>query len=240
MNKPVTVLSRRSVLRIALIGTGLVTARGLVAQAASPPGPGGPTADEVLQQLLAGNQRFMKGETTSPRRAPADYRPLAAGQRPLAVILGCADSRVAPEILFDQGIGDLFIVRVAGNVVGGGGAFVKGSIEYGVAELGAPLVMVLGHSECGAVKAAIKHIDANDSLPGSIGELVATIKPAVLQARGKPGDLLDNAIRANVRRGVERLKTLEPILADPVKKGKVKVVGATYDLRSGKVTLVDG
>jgi len=147
MNKPVTILSRRSVLRIASIGAGLVAARGLVAQAASPPGPGGPTADEVLQQLLAGNQRFMKGETTSPRRAPADYRPLAAGQRPLAVILGCADSRVAPEILFDQGIGDLFIVRVAGNVVGGGGAFVKGSIEYGVAELGAPLVMVLGHSE---------------------------------------------------------------------------------------------
>src|SRR5258705_11171521 len=156
MNKPVTILSRRSGRRIASIGAGLVAARGLVAQAASP-GPGGPNADEVLQQLLAGNQRFMKGETTNPRRAPADYRPLAAGQRPLAVILGCADSRVAPEILFDQGIGDLFIVRVAGNGVGGGGAFVKGSIEYGVAELGAPLVMVLGHSESGAVKAAINH-----------------------------------------------------------------------------------
>src|SRR5206468_10440433 len=220
MNKPVAILSRRSVLRMASIAAALVTARGLAAQAASPPGPDGPTADEVLQQLLSGNQRFMKGETTNPRRAPEDYRRLAAGQRPLAVILGCADSRVAPELLFDQGIGDLFIVRVAGNVVGGGGALVKGSIEYGVAELGAPLGMVLGHTECGAVKAAIKHLDDKDPLPGAIGELVNRIRPAVIKAKGVPGDRLDNAIRANVALGVGTLRGLPPIVAPAVKRGQ--------------------
>ena len=239
MNKPVAILSRRSVLRMTSIAAALVTARGLVAEAASPPGPGGPTADEVLQQLLSGNQRFMKGETTNPRRAPEDYRPLAAGQRPLAVILGCADSRVAPELLFDQGIGDLFIVRVAGNVAGGGGAFVKGSIEYGVAELGAPLVMVLGHTECGAIKAAIKHLDDKDPLPGAIGELVNRIRPAVIKAKSMPGDRLDNAIRANVALGVGTLRGLQPIVAPAVKRGQVKVVGALYDLRTGGVTLTE-
>src|SRR5207253_2590876 len=182
------------------------------------------------------------GSARRPRRnrprncaaRPPTHKPrpsLAAGQSPVAVVVGCADSRVPPEIIFDQGVGDLFVVRVAGNVVSGAGASVTGSIEYAVAELNVPLVLVLGHGQCGAVKAAIKRFGANDALPGSIGDLVDTIRPAVLHARGQPGDLLDNAIRANVRRGVERLRALEPILADPVKKGKVKVVGATYDLR---------
>ena len=220
------------------IAAGLVLVRGLVAQGA-PPGPGGPTADEALQRLLAGNQRFMKGETASPRRTPEDFRPLAAGQRPVAVILGCADSRVPPELLFDQGVGDLFIVRVAGNVVDGGGAFVKGSIEYGVAELGVPLIMVLGHSECGAVKAAIKHVDDRDPLPGALGKLVSRIGPAVAKAKGMPGDRLGNAIRANVTSGVQTLQGLQPIIAPAVKGGQVKVVGALYDLRTGGVTLTE-
>jgi carbonic anhydrase len=237
MTHPIAAVSRRSVLRMASMVAGLVAARGLVAQAAAPPGPGGPTADEALQRLLAGNQRFMKGETTNPRRSPDDFRALAAGQRPMATILGCADSRVAPELLFDQGVGDLFIVRVAGNVVGGGGALVKGSIEYGVAELGVPLVIVLGHSECGAVKAAIKHMDDRDPLPGAIGELVNRIRPAVTKASGMPGDRLSNAIRANVALGVETLKGLQPIVAPAVKRGQIKVVGALYDLSTGGVTL---
>src|SRR5438034_5800315 len=123
-------------------------------------------ADAVLAQLLEGNKRFAKGESAQPRRRPEDFAPLAEGQAPLAVIVGCADSRVTPELIFDQGVGDLFVVRVAGNIVSGAGASVKGSIEYGVAELGVRLVMVLGHSRCGAVQAAIKHIDAKDALPG--------------------------------------------------------------------------
>ena len=195
-------------------------------------------ADAVLARLLEGNERFAKGEAAHPRRKPEDFAPLADGQAPIAVIVGCADSRVSPELIFDQGVGDLFVVRLAGNVISGAGGSVKGSIEFAVAELGVPLVMVLGHSQCGAVTAAIKHIDAHDALPGSLGDLIETLKPAVAMAQNCPGNLLDNVIIANVERGVERVKALDPLVTDPVKKGIVKVVGAVYDLRSGRVTVI--
>jgi carbonic anhydrase len=198
----------------------------------------GLTAEVVLADLLAGNERFIAGRPDSPRRRPEDYGPLAAGQFPEAAIIACSDSRVPPEILFDQGVGDLFVIRIAGNVIGGTGPVVKGSIEYAVAELKVPLVMVLGHSNCGAVKAAVQHIDQHDALPGAINELVNLIKPAVEQVRDQPGDKLANAIRANVELGVERLKGLEPILAGPVRAGKLKVVGATYDLATGRVKML--
>ncbi|MEX0642581.1 MAG: carbonic anhydrase [Pirellulales bacterium] len=197
-----------------------------------------PTADAVLKDLMDGNARFASGQISSPRRSPTDFSALAEVQRPEAVVIACSDSRVPPEILFDQGVGDLFVIRVAGNVVNGAGAVVKGSIEYAVAELNVPLIVVLGHSNCGAVKAAVKHIDDRDALPGAINDLVGLIKPAVERSNGEPGDKLENAIRANVAIGVERLKTLEPILAEPVQTGRVKIVGATYDLRSGRVKLV--
>jgi carbonic anhydrase len=200
--------------------------------------PSAAAPDEILRKLLEGNKRFMKGETTARRRNPEDFAKLAEGQTPIAVIVGCADSRVPPEILFDQGVGDLFVVRVAGNVISGAGATVKGSIEYAVAELNVSLVMVLGHTQCGAVKAALKHISDEDPLPGAIADLVNTIKPAVVKAKGQVGDRLENAIKANVGIGVERLTSLEPILAGPVKKGHVKVVGGVYDLRSGGVTVI--
>jgi len=229
-------LSRRQWLGAAVLGSGLIVARGSRAIAASP-APSSPAADEALQRLLKGNQRFVHGSTKNPRRAPADFRALAEGQRPVAVIMGCADSRVPPELLFDQGVGDLFVVRVAGNVVGGGGVFVKGSIEYAVAELGVRLIMVLGHSSCGAVKAAIKHVDDGDPLPGAIAELVNRIRPAVIKAKDMPGDRLANAISANVLLGVETLNNLDPIVRPAVSSGQAKVVGAVYDLRTGAVTL---
>ncbi len=141
-------------------------------------------ADEALHKLLEGNERFLKGQPANPRRSPEDFRGLAEAQYPKAVIVSCADSRVAPEILFDVGVGDIFVVRVAGNVVSGAGVTVKGSIEYAVAELNVPLILILGHSGCGAVKAAMKHIDAKDSLPGAINGLVELIKPAVTQTKG--------------------------------------------------------
>lgn len=221
----------------ALIGSGAMT---LVR--AEPPRSGDPAsraADEALRQLVVGNARFAKGEPASPRRRPEDYRAAAAGQNPVAVILSCADSRVPPELLFDMGVGDLFVIRVAGNVVGGAGPVVKGSVEYAVAELGVALIMVLGHSGCGAVKAALKHIDDREALPGAIQELVALIKPAVVKVKGQPGDPLDNGIRANVRLGVERLKGLKPILAPRVKQGGLKIVGGVYDLRAGTVSLLN-
>jgi carbonic anhydrase len=232
-------MSRRQFVQVSTLGAGIASSTlSTTARAADKPAPKR-DPDAVLAQLLDGNKRFVQGTLTHPGRKPEDFAPLAEGQAPLAVIVGCADSRVAPELIFDQGVGDLFVVRVAGNVVGGAGATVKGSIEYAIAELGVQLVMVLGHSKCGAVKAAIAHIDANDVLPSSIGDLVDIIKPAVVAAKGKPGDKLDNVIKANVMRGVVRLKALDPILASAVKKGDVKVVGGVYDLRSGKVTVLD-
>jgi carbonic anhydrase len=225
-----------------LIATGLVIGdsterRSTSVESADKPSAA-PDPDGILRKLLDGNKRFMKGETSNPRGKPEDFAKLAEGQNPRAVIVGCADSRVSPEILFDQGVGDLFVIRVAGNVISGAGATVKGSIEYAVAELNVSLVMVLGHTQCGAVKAAVKHISADDALPGAIAELVNTIKPAVVKAKGEAGDLLENAIRANVGIGVERLKSLAPILAGPVKQGRLKVVGGVYDLRTGGVSVI--
>lgn len=188
-----------------------------------------PTADEVLNDLMAGNQRFLTGKTSNPRQSPADFSKLAQGQAPEAVIVGCADSRVPPEILFDQGVGDLFVIRVAGNVINGAGPIVKGSIAYAVAVLGAPLVVVLGHSECGAVKSALDN--RQQELPDSIRNLVALVNTGSEKN-------LDRAIVANVRAGVAKLKTLEPTLSRRVEAKQLKVVGAVYDLSSGKVNLV--
>jgi carbonic anhydrase len=196
------------------------------------------SADEALRQLVDGNRRFMAGKPLNPRRSPKEFQTLVGGQFPEAVIVSCSDSRVAPEILFDVGVGDIFVIRVAGNVIDGAGASVKGSIEYGIAELNAPLILVLGHSGCGAVKAAIQHINNKDSLPGAINGLVELVKPAVAKSKGMAGDPLENAIRQNVQVGVERLQGLQPILAPRVKDGKVKVVGGVYDLGTGGVTLV--
>jgi carbonic anhydrase len=240
--KNLSEVSRREFVTLAVAGLSLASPKGLlaVAQKAAVSKAQTPiSADQALHELLEGNARFMKGQPESPRRSPEDFRGLAEAQYPEAVIVSCADSRVAPEILFDVGVGDIFVVRVAGNVVSGAGDTVKGSIEYGVAELNVPLIMILGHSGCGAVKSAMKHIDAKESLPGAINGLVELVKPAVAQSKGEPGDALENAIRKNVEIGVERLKELQPILAPRVKDGKVKVVGAVYDLRTGAVTLME-
>lgn len=199
------------------------------------PQQGNGKPDDVLARLVEGNKRFVDGKSMRTGRQPADFANDALGQAPVAAIVGCADSRVAPELVFDQDVGDLFVVRVAGNVVSGTGPLLKGSLEFAVAELGVRLIMVLGHSKCGAVKAAIEHIEAHDALPGSIGELVALIQPAVTAAKGKSGDKLNNVIKANVERCVARLKGLDPILSPLVDKGELKVVGGVYELSTGVV-----
>jgi carbonic anhydrase len=196
------------------------------------------SADEALHRLMEGNQRFVDGQITHPGRTPADFQPLAQGQYPIAAIVSCADSRVAPEILFDQGIGDLFVVRIAGNYVDGAGAAVKGSIEYAIAVLNVPLIMVMGHSQCGAVKSAMQQLKDKKPLPGAIEGLVNSIKPAVLASKGESGDPLENAIEANVRRGVERLIKLDPVVAPAVQAGKIKVVGGVYELATGSVKML--
>lgn len=246
--KSLPVVSRRKFMTLTAAGLTLASSAQLFAgsheeatqkETASGKTPAPISADQAWQDLLEGNARFVKGQPTGPRRSPEEFRALAEGQYPHAVIVSCADSRVAPEILFDVGVGDIFVVRIAGNVVGGAGVTVKGSIEYAIAELNVPLIVVLGHSSSGAVKAAMKHIDAKDSLPGAINGLVELIKPAVTQTHGKPGDPLDNAIRQNVQLGVEHLTQLQPILAPKIKDGKLKVVGAVYDLRTGTVSALD-
>jgi len=155
---------------------------------------------------------FVKGELTHPRRKPDDFMPLAEGQAPLAAVVGCADSRVAPELIFDQGVGDLFVVRIAGNIISGAGASVKGSIEYAVAELGVRLIMVLGHSRCGAVHAAIKHIDAKDALPGSIATWWRRSSRPWRRRKAGRAICLDNVIKAKRR---ARRRTPERSGTDP-------------------------
>jgi carbonic anhydrase len=225
--------SRRDFVCAAGLAAGLAAVGDVQAfGAADPP----PTPDAVLARLLEGNKRFMAGHTSLlTRRRPEDFAALAEGQAPQAIILACADSRVAPELVFDQGIGDLFVVRVAGNVASGAGPIVKGSIEFAVAELGARLIMVLGHTECGAVRGAAAHVAARDALPGAIGPLVELIRPAVARAEGRPGNRLTNIIRANVEKCVETLKGLDPILSKFSGAGELKVVGAVYDLKTGAV-----
>jgi len=238
MPNKTTPISRRNFMRIAVaavVTPSIVAGVPSSSRAAAKPAP---DPAVVLRDLMEGNARFKSGQTTAPRRQPSDFAGVAEGQSPEAVILGCADSRVPPEIVFDQGVGDLFVVRVAGNVVTGTGVIVKGSIEYAVAELNVPLIMVLGHSGCGAVKAALKHIENSDPLPGAIRGLVDVIRPVAARVKGLPGDPLENAIRANVEASVDRLKRLPPILAPAVKNSTLRVVGAVYDLRSGSVSHV--
>src|SRR5262245_8738208 len=196
-----------------------------------------PKPEQALAKLMEGNKRFVEGKLEHPGRSPKDFQALAAGQAPPTIILGCADSRVAPEIVFDQGVGELFVVRGAGNMVGSG-PILKGSIEFAVEVLGARLIMVLGHTECGACAAAIKFIDDKKSLPGSIEGLVEYIRPSVREVARQPGDKLANVTKANVLAGVKKLSESAPILSKYVKSSELKVVGAIYDLATGKVEMV--
>jgi carbonic anhydrase len=195
--------------------------------------------EEALALLMEGNKRFVDSRKKGYlRRTPERREEVIQGQNPFAVILACADSRVAPEVLFDQGIGDLFVVRVAGNIVNKENYGIQGSIEYGVKALGAPLIMVLGHSKCGAVAGAIQALNKGTTFPGSIQNIVTTIEPAVEKAKHEHGDLLHNSIISNVNMGVEKLINSQPVIAPMVQAKQVKVVGANYDLVTGEVALV--
>jgi len=191
-----------------------------------------PLPAEALARLREGNQRFVRGNVQHPQQSAEQRRAIAPGQRPFATILGCADSRVPPEIVFDQGLGDLFVVRVAGNVVN---QAVLGSIEYAESEWSVPAIMVLGHSNCGAVAATISVVTKGLSISGPIGDLIERIRPAVEEAIGQPGDLLENACRANVRLSMAALLRSEAILAAKESIGTLDLVGGYYDLETGAV-----
>ncbi len=189
---------------------------------------------EAISKLKEGNGRYTSGNLQHPGQTSERRAELAKTQHPFATILSCSDSRVPPEIVFDQGLGDLFIVRVAGNVINDEGL---GSVEYSVDHLGSRLILVLGHQNCGAVKAARETIAAKGNAPGHIESLVTAIKPAV-EATAKED--LDATIKANVKHVVQALRSSTPILKAEVNSGKIQVIGGYYSLDTGAVTFLDG
>jgi carbonic anhydrase len=204
----------------------IVMARALMAADSEPSMP----ADQALKLLLEGNQRFIAGKMEHPNQSPARRDEVAKGQHPFASVLACADSRTAPEIVFDRGLGDLFTVRVAGNVAD---KVVIESLDYSVKHLGVRLVMVLGHTRCGAVIAAVDGHDA----PGDVGPMLSELRPAVAASKGMPGDPVLNAVRENVILIVEKLSTSAELSA-MVKSGELKIVGGVYDLSTGTIDML--
>jgi carbonic anhydrase len=187
------------------------------------------TADSVLAELKTGNKHHVAHRYQHPHETLDRQRQLVSGQHPHAEILSCSDSRVPPEIVFDQGLGDLFIIRVAGNVASDTEI---GSLEYGAEHLHIPLLVVLGHESCGAVTAAVQ----GGPPEGHIAALVDLIKPAVEKTRGMPGDPVANTVRINVEMVVKQLRSSAPILSELVAHGKLRIVGAVYSIETGSVT----
>jgi carbonic anhydrase len=195
--------------------------------------PVGVTADEALRRLEQGNARFVAGRLseTTPASIAESRRKVAQGQKPFAIVVGCSDSRVGPEVIFDQEVGGIFVVRTAGEVVDPVGL---GSIEYAVAHLGSPLIVVLGHERCGAVSATV----SGAKEPGHIATVLKAIEPAVRMTKGQAGDPVENAVRAQALDVAAQLRASGPILKEAVQSGKLKIVAALYDLHSGKVSLL--
>lgn len=238
-------VSRRDALRAMGMSVGAVAAAATlgptlfegVAHAADPVAPT-LTPDQALVRLAAGNRRFVKGNLRHPRRDDRRRSALAEGQAPFAAVLGCADSRVPPEIVYDEGLGNLFVTRVAGNTTED--ALVAGSLEYSVSQLGSVVIVVLGHEQCGAVKAAIDVATKGAELPGDLPAVVAPIIPVVnaAVAAGTPDDqLLDVVIKDNIKAAVATLNA-NPALAPLVSEGKLKIVGREYLFESGKAAVV--
>src|SRR5258707_14843602 len=217
------------------VGMGALAVTASVATAQAQPARAVDTPDAALTRLVEGNARYVSGKMNE-RDFSAGRAARAQGQAPFAAILGCADSRVAPELAFDQAPGELFVVRVAGNFVTPDGL---GSLEYGVAVLGTKVIMVLGHSSCGAVNSTVAALQKGNTLPGHIADLVRAMKPAIEPAlKETGGDLAQRPVIADVRYNVQRLQEATPILAGMVASGKLRVVGGVYDLATGKIAVL--
>jgi carbonic anhydrase len=194
----------------------------------------GISGEQALQKLMDGNARFASGNLTHPDQSADRLSELVSGQHPFAVVVGCSDSRIPPEVIFDQGLGDIFVIRTAGQVMDN---VTIASIEYAVEHLNVPLIIVLGHDSCGAVTAAVN----DGEVPGHLDSLVDYILPAVDEAKaaGNEEQLLNSSIDNNVKNIVEELSSSEPILSEAVNEGKLKVVGARYHLDSGIVKILE-
>lgn len=229
--------ARRNILKLAGAAATALALGGaaLAKDAKMPPKPQNVLSpDAALDRLMLGNKRYVDG-----RHQPHDFarerKILTGGQNPFAAVLGCADSRIAAEFCFDTALGDVFVCRVAGNFAN---SDIVASLEFAVAVLKTPLIMVLGHDSCGAVDATIKSVNDGTTLPGHLPELVAAIRPAVEAVKNQGGDVLANAIRSNVKLNVEKLQKASPILDKAVGDKSLRVVGGVYRLASGKVDLV--
>lgn len=228
---PPATASRRHFLTLATAG--LATTLGVTPAWAA----GGPvtslSADEALAKLKAGNDKYVQTPQVCAADLAHQREHVAQHQAPWATILSCADSRVPPELLFGGvGVGELFVARNAGNMAD---TATMGTLEYGSGVLGVPLIVVLGHERCGAVAAACDMVQKKTKFPGSINPMVQAIAPAARSVVGQAGDMVDNAVRASALRTVDKIVTRSPIIGDLVKKGKVKVVAARYDLDDGRV-----
>jgi carbonic anhydrase len=191
----------------------------------------GLTGEQALQRLIAGNDRFVADQSIHPDQTKERRVALAGGQTPFAIVLTCSDSRVSPELFFDQGLGDLFVIRNAGNVLDD---HVIGSMEYAVEHLHVPLIVVVGHEKCGAVTAAV----AGGEVPGHLHSVTDDIAPAVEQSKNLPGDKVDNAVRANAQRAAEILMHVEPVLKEAASRTNLLIVAARYDLATGKIQIL--
>ncbi|PPQ17289.1 carbonic anhydrase [Bradyrhizobium sp. AC87j1] len=229
--------SRRSLLQFAISSVCLPLGNNIVAakEAKTPPKPDNQISPETaLNRLMEGNDRYVQGVSRSDdfkRERPV----LADGQNPYAAVLSCADSRVAPELVFGSGLGDLFVCRVAGNFANDD---TLASMEYAVAVLNTPLILVLGHDHCGAIDATIKSLHDDKPPPGHISSLVAALAPAVKVSRQQTGDTFVLATRQNVIDNVNKLKSTGPILNTAVEQNRLKVVGGLYRLDTGRVDLL--
>ena len=219
---------KRFVGNLALFGAAVLIGAVRLVSAAQ---PAAVTPDEALKRLQDGNRRFATDRPIHGAHHRKRMAEVVNTQKPFAVVVACSDSRVAPEIVFDDDLGEIFVVRSAGHVVDD---VELGSIEYGVEHLGASLVFMVGHERCGAVAAAL----SGEAAEGHVSAVIKAILPSVQSTRGQPGDHAENAMRANVRRVVRQLEADEPVLTERVKTGKLKIVGARYDLDTGLVELL--
>ena len=227
MTRPGKILAR-SLILLAIASLSLATTRAVIAAVHAPTMP----PAQALQLLLDGNERFVAGKPEHPNQTPERRAEVAKGQHPFAAVLACSDSRTPPEVIFDRGLGDIFTVRVAGNVAD---KVVIESLDYSVKHLGVRVVMVLGHRRCGAVIAAVEgHEGTADQ---DVGPMLSELRPAVAESKGMPGDPVENAVRENVILVMKNLASSEE-LAALVKSGDLKIVGGIYDLDTGKIEML--
>jgi carbonic anhydrase len=231
-------MGRRDFMKFGAVGMIALGVAG--APSAARAAEGAPTAlspAEALAALKAGNERYASHPELCTVDLAASRAAVAGHQAPWATIISCADSRVPPEVIFGgHGVGELFVARNAGNLVN---VATLGTVEYGAAVLGSPLIVVLAHTACGAVKAACDVVSKNATYPGAIGPMIEPIVPAAIAVRTDPGDFTNNAAKENAKRTVGRLMESSPLIADLVGEGKVKIAAAIYDLETGVVTYLD-